>query len=138
MVKQFGLEIINNMGIIILFVLFLILAVLFNKFSLDTLSMISMILAVIIFSLFLSILIDTNNNSEFIRNNYDNLCTRIENKKLILDDIIIINEVNTKIKNSKDLTDNFWLGIFHSEQFDKPIIEVPDLCFRDEIEIIIK
>lgn len=126
------------MGYIILIVVVVCLVILFNKLDLDELAFgfgfFGLLLAVLFFVISLKI----NEDRKFIKERYDDLNIMLTNKVISSKGISDALEVNERIEYWKYLEDDWFLGLHHSKEFDRPLLKLPDFYSADSLKVINK
>lgn len=123
------------MGIIIIFVVCLCLFIICQITENDCFGLLFLALTIIFFFIIVGTFSVTNDNRTFIKDNYDDLNYKIVNNHLSLKDVKNLYEVNRILEDQSELKSNWFIGAFHSKVFDRPIIEVPDFCFKDSVKV---
>lgn len=123
------------MGIIIAGIVSLCLFIICLKTDSDNFAAVFMILTIAFFFAIVGIGSSTNDDRVFIKENYDDLNSKISNNSLSLKDVNIVYEINKIIKDNSSLKNDIFIGVFYSKEFDRPIIQVPDLYSKDSIKI---
>ena len=126
------------MGFIILIIIVIGLAMLFNKLELDGYAFSSSCLAAVLSVLFLVISSDINDDRKFIKEHYNDLNIMLTNKIISSKGISDALEVNNKIECWRDLKSNWFLGTHYSEEFGKPLLNLPDFYSVDSLKVINK
>ena len=126
------------MGYIILIIVVTCLTVLFNKLDLDEIAFGSGFVGLLLSAVFLVISLQIHDDRKFIKEHYSSLDVMLANKVISSEGISNALEVNDKIKYWRGLKDDWFLGSHYSEEFGKPLLNLPDFYSVDSLKVINK
>ena len=126
------------MGFIILIIVVTCLVILFNKLDLDEIAFGFGFIGLLLSVVFLAISIQILDDRKFIKEHYDDLNVMLTHKVISSKGISNALEVNDKIKYWRCLKDDWFLGSHYSEEFDKPLLKLPDFYSVDSLKVINK
>ena len=126
------------MGYIILIIVVTCLVILFNKLDLDEIAFGFGLIGLLLSVVFLAISLQIHGDRKFIKEHYNSLDVMLANKVISSEGISNALEVNDKIKYWRGLKDDWFLGSHYSEEFGKPLLNLPDFYSVDSLKVINK
>ena len=126
------------MGYIILIIVVTCLVILFNKLDLDEIAFGFGFIGLLLSVVFLVISLQIHDDRKFIKEHYDDLNVMLTHKVISSKGISNALEVNDKIKYWRGLKDDWFLGSHYSEEFGKPLLNLPDFYSVDSLKVINK
>ena len=126
------------MGFIILIIVVTCLVILFNKLDLDEIAFGFEFIGLLLSVVFLAISLQIYDDRKFIKEHYSSLDVMLANKVISSEGISNALEVNDKIKYWRGLKDDWFLGSHYSEEFGKPLLNLPDFYSVDSLKVINK